>query len=396
MRRFVMTNDSRYDYIITGAGAAGLSLVFHLNRAGLAGKRILLIDKAPKTDNDRTWCFWEAGDNAFEPVVFRKWDHVAFHGNRFSKVLHLAPYCYKMIRGIDFYQLMAGWLKSQPNITQVYGEVSGIEDTHNGVAVNVDGRRYDGAWAFNSIQFQQPAQQPDKYHYLLQHFLGWVIQTPEAKFDPRQATLMDFRIPQAGETRFVYVLPFDPHTALVEFTVFSGKLLERDEYKRELESYIRDILQITDYEAQHEEFGVIPMTDAPFSSQAGGRVINIGTAGGRTKPSTGYTFRRIQRHSQQIAQALKTTGAPFFAASLSNRRFELFDSTLLNVLDKGRDAGKQVFTDLFSRNPPQRVFKFLDEETSVAEDLQIMGSVNLPAFSLASADTIARRVRKTE
>jgi lycopene beta-cyclase len=386
----------RFDYIITGAGAAGLSLAFHLNNAGLTDKRILLIDKAPKAENDRTWCFWEAGDNAFESIVFRKWDHVAFHGNRFSKVLHLAPYRYKMIRGIDFYAFMSDWLKSQPNITQVYGTVDGVEDTSDGVAVDVEGRRYEGAWAFNSIQFTSPAQQPSKYHYLLQHFLGWVIQTPEAKFDPRQATLMDFRIPQAGETRFVYVLPFDPHTALVEFTVFSGKLLERGEYKRELETYITNQLQITEYEEQHEEFGVIPMTDAPFPEPAGARVINIGTAGGRTKPSTGYTFRRIQRHSAQIAQALKDTGAPFFPTPLPSRRFELFDSTLLNVLDKGRDAGKQVFTDMFSRNPPQRVFKFLDEDTTLAEDLQIMSSVNLPAFSLATAEAIFRRMRKTE
>jgi lycopene beta-cyclase len=386
----------RYDYIIAGAGAAGLSLAFHLNNAGLGDKRILLIDKAPKAENDRTWCFWEAGDNVFEPIVFRAWDHVAFHGHRFSKVLHLAPYRYKMIRGIDFYQFMADWLTSQGNITQVFGEVKGVEDTQDGVAVQVDGRRCEGAWAFNSIQFAKPAPQPDKYHYLLQHFLGWVIQTPEARFDPRQATLMDFRIPQAGETRFVYVLPFDAHTALVEFTVFSGTLLQRDEYKRELESYIRDQLQITDYEEQHEEFGVIPMTDAPFPAQAGARVMNIGTAGGRTKPSTGYTFRRIQRHSAQIAQALKDTGAPFFATPLPNRRFELFDSTLLNVLDKGRDAGKQVFTDMFSRNPPQRVFKFLDEDTTLAEDLQIMSSVNLPAFSLATAEALVRRTRKTE
>lgn len=388
--------DVHYDYLIAGAGAAGLSLAYHLNHAGLGDKRILLIDKAPKNENDRTWCFWEAGDGPFEQIVFRQWDHVAFHGNRFSQVLELAPYRYKMIRGIDFYAFMAGWLKSQPNITQVFGEVSGVEDTGNGVAVQVDGRRFEGAWAFNSIQFEKPALQPDKYHYLLQHFLGWVIQTPEAKFDPRQATLMDFRIPQAGETRFVYVLPFDPHTALVEFTVFSGKLLERDEYKRELENYIRDQLQITHYESLHEEFGIIPMTDAPFPVQAGARVVNIGTAGGRTKPSTGYTFRRIQRHSQQIAQALKDTGAPFFNTPLSNKRFELFDSALLNVLDKGRDAGKQVFTDLFSRNPPQRVFKFLDEDTSITEELKVMRSVNLPAFSLASAEALLRRTRKTE
>ena len=31
-----------------------------------ADKKILLIDKEPKTKNDRTWCFWEKQDGFFE------------------------------------------------------------------------------------------------------------------------------------------------------------------------------------------------------------------------------------------------------------------------------------------------------------------------------------------
>jgi lycopene beta-cyclase len=57
-----------YDYLITGAGAAGLSLAYHLNQSGLSDKRILLIDRAPKTSNDRTWCFWEVQPGSFEAV----------------------------------------------------------------------------------------------------------------------------------------------------------------------------------------------------------------------------------------------------------------------------------------------------------------------------------------
>jgi lycopene beta-cyclase len=380
-----------FDYIITGAGAAGLSLACHLNQAGLTDKRILLLDRAPKTENDRTWCFWERGENAFESIVFHRWDRVAFHGEAFSKVLDLAPYRYKMIRGMDFYQFMAGWLKAQPNITQVFADVTSVEDAAEGVLVQAGGKRYRGSWAFNSIQFAPPPRAPN-HHHLLQHFLGWVIQTPQRAFDPAVATLMDFRMDQAGETRFAYVLPFDPHTALVEFTVFSRELLPRAEYAQHLVGYITGTLGIADYEEQHEEFGVIPMTDAPYPTQLGARVFNIGTAGGRTKPSTGYTFQRIQRQSHQIAQALKTTGSPFVETPLPNQRYSIFDSVLLNVLDEGRDQGKHVFTDLFSRNPPQRVFKFLDEDTTLAEDLQIMGSVNIPAFLAATADSLRRRL----
>ena len=387
---------SQFDILITGAGAAGLSLAFHLNQAGLTDKNILLIDQVPKTENDRTWCFWERGENAFESIVFRSWERVAFHGEVFSNVFDIAPYRYKMIRGIDFYDFMSRWLIRQPNITQVFAKVTRIEDNDEGVIVHTaSGKSYRGQQAFNSIQFK-PQRQTSTYHYFLQHFLGWVIQTPERAFDPTVATLMDFRVDQANDTRFVYVLPFDAHTALVEYTIFSRAVLPRSNYVKALETYIRDQLHVANFEEQHEEFGVIPMTDMPFDDQPKRHVLNIGTVGGRTKPSTGYTFQRIQRQSQQIARALATTNSSTTATALTDKRFELFDSVFLNVLDEGRDQGKRVFTDLFARNPVQRVFKFLDEDTTLAEDMQIMRSVNFRAFVTALADELARKMRHAQ
>jgi len=384
----------RYDYLVAGAGAAGLSLVYHLNRAGLTDRRILLLDRAPKTEDDRTWCFWEAGAGPFEPIVFRSWERIAFHGEGFSGAWAITPYRYKMIRSLDFYRFMSAWLSDQPNIERALAEVAYVEgDGEEAVVRTRDGRVYRGAWAFNSILFDPPAQQPD-YHFLLQHFLGWVIQTPQRAFDPQMATLMDFRIAQFNDTRFVYVLPFDERSALVEYTVFSPALLPREEYRRHLASYIAEQLRIAAFDVQHEEFGVIPMTDAPFPPGQGERVVNIGTAGGCTKPSTGYTFLRIQHRSQRIAQAMKTTGHPAICDCAARRRYSLFDSVLLNVLESGRAQGRRVFTDLFSRNPPQRVLRFLDEDTTPAEDLRIMSSVDIPAFLAATADEGRRRLMR--
>src|SRR5689334_2542672 len=107
-----------FDYIITGAGASGLSLAYHLNQAGLTGKRILLMDRARKEHNDRTWCFWETGDNAFEPIIHRRWRQLNFRSDGIDLPLDIAPYAYKMLRGQDFYAFMNAWLAQQPNITQ--------------------------------------------------------------------------------------------------------------------------------------------------------------------------------------------------------------------------------------------------------------------------------------
>ncbi len=376
-----------FDYIIAGAGAAGLNLAHALIRAGLTDKRILLADRAPKTANDRTWCFWERGDNALEPLIYRRWKRLAFHSDRFSKLLNPAPYVYKMLRGIDFYRHMDDWLARQPNITRVYGEISAVECTADGASITVDGVSHHAAYAFSSLP--QPDRPPNpQRHYLLQHFLGWVIETEAPRFDPAVATLMDFRIPQHAETRFVYTLPIDERRALVEFTVFSRALLPRQVYSAELRAYIEQRLGIDEFRVEHDEFGVIPMSDAEVERRPGAHVMTIGTAGGVTKPSTGYTFLRSQRDAARIAAALEA-GRPPHQIAGSPRRFRLFDSTLLKVLD-GRQGGARVFTDLFRKNPSARILRFLDEDSSLLDDLRIMASVNIPVFTRAMAQVLTR------
>jgi hypothetical protein len=81
-----------YDYIIAGAGCAGLSLAYHISKSSLQNKSILLIDKASKTENDRTWCFWEKEPNLFENIVYRKWRKVDFYGADFADSLDLGKY----------------------------------------------------------------------------------------------------------------------------------------------------------------------------------------------------------------------------------------------------------------------------------------------------------------
>jgi len=53
----------KYDYIITGMGATGLMLAYQMTLDSFFDqKKILLIDKETKDQNDRTWCFWEKGN----------------------------------------------------------------------------------------------------------------------------------------------------------------------------------------------------------------------------------------------------------------------------------------------------------------------------------------------
>ena len=291
---------SSYDYIIIGAGAAGLSLLSRMIDADLLrNKKLLLIEKSPKKLNDRTWCFWEKEPGYFEEIVHKKWDQLNFYDTGEAIPLNIAPYTYKMIRGIDFYEHCFAKAASHSSVTIEYGEAKMGVNNQGTRTIELNGKSIltDGAIVFNSI-FSAPAATPKTYH-LLQHFKGWIIKTAKPVFTPNKGTLMDFRIHQTPGASFVYVLPLSADSALIEYTLFTASLLEKEVYDEELKFYIENFLHINDYSIEEEEFGIIPMTNVKFPFFENG-IFNIGIAGGQTKSSTGYTFQFIQKQSSAI------------------------------------------------------------------------------------------------
>jgi len=364
----------KYDYIVTGGGCAGLSFIMHvLQEPSLAQKKILLIEKEEKVSNDRTWCYWEKDSGLFEKIVYRKWSKAWFHGSGYSSLKDLGAYSYKMIRGVDFYNHCYGIIARSGRVDVFHETVNGIENVVGGVEVRAGDEIFSGEFAFNSILFEQPVLE-DKTLYLLQHFKGWIIETKEPVFDPEKPTLMDFRVGQEQGTTFVYVMPFSDTRALVEFTLFTPSLLEQEAYDEGLSNYLRDYLNITDYNLLEEEFGVIPMTDHVFHTRDE-NIVQMGTAGGQTKPSSGYTFRFIQKHAAAVVRALVETGKPFVAQPVWEKRFMWYDRVLLHMLFHKKMQGSRIFTLLFSRNPIQRIFRFLDNETSVGQELILLNTL---------------------
>jgi len=375
-----------YDYIIAGGGLAGISLIHFLQQSSLRDKRVLIIDKSEKLENDRTWCFWESEESPFEFLVHHRWQHLDFYTPDFSETLNIEPYTYKMIRGIDFYQYGEKMLISRGNVEKSVENVKKIENTDSGVLVITDDNSYTADFCFNSIRFEKINKEEN--HYLDQHFKGWTIRTKEPCFSSERATLMDFRVPHQGETRFVYVLPTKENEALIEATLFSPDLLKSEEYDQIITDYIAKYLpQVGDYEVTHEEFGVIPMTDYKFS--AGDRnIVNIGTAGGNTKASSGYTFCYLQKHLQKMVAQLEKTGNPYVKKSIRQKRSAWLDRIFLNVLQNHRVPPPKVFGTLFEKNKPSQVLKFMSEETSFPEEIKIMSTMQIFPFFRAMLSTM--------
>ena len=361
---------AHYDYIILGAGAAGLLLADALGRdPQFAHQSILLLDKAAKTQNDRTWCFWEKGNGPLDPLVHKSWTQMYVAGKTIKRSATIAPYTYKMIRGIDFYTHYLKRIKTYPNITWVQDTVTHFEETPDEVRVVASKNTYFGKKVFNSLLNPTAMVQQNTYPVLQQHFLGWFVNTEKAAFNPEVVTFMDFSIPQQGNTRFVYVLPFSEREALVEYTLFSEHLLAQSEYEAGLKAYLAEHYSHTSYTITDTEVGSIPMTCYPFHQNNTARMFHIGIAGGWAKPSTGFTFYNTYQQVQALVKQLKQQ-KPLSQLQVKDK-FWWYDLLLLDVLSENNSLGSTIFESLFSRRKLPLILKFLAHNTHFGEDLMI-------------------------
>jgi len=385
-----------YDYLIVGGGAAGLSLAYHLaQEPRLAGKRVVLVEPEAVKANDRTWRYWATSPTPFEAIEAHSWAQLVLRTPTYEQVFGLGTYRYRMVRAQDFYAHVHQVLATRSRqFTCLTGRVAELQEVPGGVRAHLaDGQSLRVRYAFDS---RLPAfvRQPMRYQYLEQHFRGWEIETDHDAFDPNIVQFMDFQVPQHGQARFVYALPFSKRRALVEFTVFSPQRLPPAEYETELRRYLAAHLGGRPYRIVAEEGGSIPMTDHPLPARASAHVLNLGTRAGRAKPSTGYTFARIQRHSARLVQALATTGQPPVDATGDRWQFQLFDTLLLDVIQRQGEQLGSIFTDLFSRNAVPHVFAFLDEQTSWRENFHIMNSVTPWPFMGALGRVLWRKTSR--
>lgn len=366
-----------FDYIIAGSGCAGLSLAVRIaGSPELADKKVLIVDRKPKDQDDRTWCFWEQNEGFFESIVYKSWQQIEVGDSYNRKQLDIRPYRYKLIRGIDFYDHCLKVLNNNPNFTFKFGDVDSVYQT----GITLSGLAITADYVFNSI-WNKPVLSKNQY-WLLQHFEGLYIKSDTPAFNPKKAMLMDFDTPQIDGTTFFYVLPFSETEALIEYTLFSPSLLQRKDYEKALINYVSKKLDIQKYEITHRESGVIPMTNYKFPV-ADGTIINIGTAGGATKGSSGYTFQFIQKHSKSIVDALIKGQSPE-KATITSARHQFYDSVLLNILHHKTIPGDQIFMTMFKYNNAGKIFKFLDNETSLFEELAIISSLPTLPFSRAA------------
>ncbi len=381
---------------IVGAGGAGLSLLLALDRL-LAARpaarplRIALVDPVHRTANDRTWCFWHRGPAPVEDVVHRAWSQVLLvdRAGR-ERLLPLDDLRYLMVRSADVYA-RADEAAARLGVIRVRAAAESVTDGPDRATVRAGGQEIRAGWVYDSRP--APPRLPGNVS-LLQHFRGWTVRLDRPGFDPDRPVLMDFSVPQPVRgVAFGYVLPSDPCTALVEYTQFSRQRLAPQAYDDALAEYVTRRWGSHGWAVREVEDGAIPMTDAVFARRAGRRVFRLGTAGGATRPSTGYTFAAMQRQAVAVAAAL-IAGRDPEPPPPHRARHRWMDAVLLHAVDRGRLDGADLFLRLFEGNRPSVVLDFLDGGTTIGQDLALMASAPRLAMTRAALDDAAARVRR--
>ena len=340
------------DCVIIGGGCAGLSLAYELEINGkLKNKTLAIIESRKEYKRDKTWSFWKVFDHNFDDCVIKSWNNFTINTSESSLELRNKKFPYQSIDSGKFYNKISSKLSTNSNVS-FYKNINEINS--------------DNSIIFNSVI----EKELDKSE-LWQHFQGIEIETPKKIFDEEIINLMDFNCDQRNDVHFFYTLPFSKSKALVETTWLSD--LEDSnimDYDLQLENYIKNNLGIKNYKINFTEKGAIPLFCPSLRND--NKVINIGSAGGMTRLSTGYTFLNIQEHSKYIVKNIdKIDKVKIFNPG---KKYQFLDKVFLRVLEKHPEKMPKIFFNMF-KTSSNTIIKFLSNRSNLIEDIIIISKM---------------------
>lgn len=381
---------NKYDIIIAGGGLSGLSLAWYLAKGEYSGE-VLLVDETFAPQNNKTWCFWSKTKPPFHEIVYRTWKKAFVSALDLDAYCYMTDYSYYCIRESDFKEHVLRELRNHKNFTLLEEPILDFSSNKNkAVLITKSSDTYLADYIFQSIFKPDNLNENTVKYPLIQHFHGLEIKANRPVFDSATFVMMDFDESFKEGPAFMYVLPYKENRGLVEFTVFSEQpLKKKKKYRKKIYAYLEEKYGLTrdDYEVKRKEYGEIPMEHRPHSPYYSSKVINMGTMGGLTKPSTGYTFTRIQQHVQELASSL-IEGKDPVPPKKSEFRYRYYDLLLLHIMANSTGDSLRIFRDLFRKNHIDKIFDFLSEDTSFRDDLKIMSSVPYTPFFKAIAKNL--------
>ena len=343
-----------FDYIIIGGGCAGLSLAYELEiHKKLEDKTLAIVEPRSEYKRDKTWSFWKIISHNFDDCVKKSWKEFSIKTSSNSKIIKCDNLPYQSIDSGLFYKKINDKLEKNKNIKFF----KSIKD------ININ-----NAFVFNSVPLLN-----NNRSNLWQHFHGIEIETNEDLFNENIVDLMDFDCDQRNSVHFFYTLPFTKKRAMIETTWLSKEDGSLKDYDSQLKNYI-NYLGIKDYKINFKEEGAIPLFYLINEKQS--NKINIGTAGGMTRLSTGYTFLNIQEHSKYIRMNIENIQS--VKRYDIGKKYHFLDKVFLRVLEKNPEKMPNIFFNMFGTSS-DTIIKFLSNKSNISEDISVI--LKMPKFT---------------
>ena len=384
----------QYDMILVGGGLANGLIALRL-RTARPELRLLIVEAGTRLGADHTWSF-HATDlepeqrRWIEPLAAHSWPSYTVAFPELRRSLTLA---YLTITADRFHAVVSGALAGGirfgaraielgPNHVRL-----GTGELLTAAAV-IDGR---GPLPTRCLDLA------------FQKFVGRELRLarPHGLTDPM---LMDATVPQTDGYRFVYLLPFDPETLLVEDTYYSDSPdLDLDALRLHIGAYAAS----RNWPVRHvvrEERGVLPIVlggdFAAFWAEAPAGIPRSGLRAGLFHPTTGYSLPEAARLADRIAALPDLSSAALDEKIRSYARERWRAQGLFRMLNRmmfraGAPERRYRIMQRFYRLPEDLIGRFYAGEPSWADSVRLLAGrppVPLGAALIAalSADRPAR------
>lgn len=291
-------DDPGPELLLVGGGLANGLLALRLSQVR-PDLDVRIVEGGDRLGGVHTWSFFDADLTEAQqawigPLIVHRWPAYCVRFPQFERRLSTG---YRSVTAERFAQVVQAALPERIMLNAPVASVSPRE------AVLTDGRQLR---ARAVIDGRGPTATPD-LALGFQKFVGLEVRLaqPHGLTEP---IVMDACVDQAGGYRFLYTLPFDERTLLIEDTRYTdGADLDREVFRQ----------GVLDYAAQQgwaietilrEEDGVLPVAldgDITAHLERHGPVALSGLRAGLFHPTTGYSLPDAVRLADHLAESLR-------------------------------------------------------------------------------------------